>query len=102
MSYRNVSNPFRKSASELPSWLSITGSAGIGAAGLALLPVAAAALGGAGAGYIANRMSRRSDPLVADSNTVGDVIRVERLRRIQYYKSVIRQAAASNYNNEED
>jgi len=54
-------------------------------------PLAAAAVLGPAAGYALNRLSRRADPTIADSNTKDDIKRVERLRKIQYYNDLAKQ-----------
>ncbi len=61
-----------------------------------LLPVALAAAAGVGGGYALNRLSRHSDPSIADDGTKGEIKRVERLKRIQYYNALAQQLAAKN------
>jgi hypothetical protein len=60
--------------------------------GWKFIPALAAATAlGLGGGYALNRLSRHSDPSVADSGTKEDIDRVERLKRIQYYSALAKQ-----------
>lgn len=59
---------------------------------LKFLPAVIAAMGtGVAGGYILNRLSRHSDPTIADSNTTSDIDRVERLKKIKYYNALANQ-----------
>jgi len=50
-----------------------------------------AAAAGVGGGYALNRLSRHSDPGIADSGSREDIRRVERLKKIKYYNSLANQ-----------
>lgn len=77
-------------------WDKLQTLAGLGLVAKYIIPTGLAVGGGLLAGHALDKLNKRTNPKVSDSDDVDDLESVARLKRVQYYKKLILQNAAKH------